>query len=30
MNVFIKKIIFVLLLVVMLSCGNNDTQKKII
>lgn len=28
MNVFIKKIIFVLLLVVMLSCGNNDTQKK--
>lgn len=28
MNVFIKKIIFVLLLVVMLSCTNNDTQKK--
>lgn len=28
MNVFIKKIIFVLLLVVMLSCSNNDTQKK--
>ena len=28
MNVFIKKIIFVLLSIIMLSCGNNDTQKK--
>lgn len=28
MNVFIKKIIFVLLSIIMLSCTNNDTQKK--
>ena len=28
MNVFIKKIIFVLLSIIMLSCSNNDTQKK--
>lgn len=28
MNVFIKKIIFVLLSIIMLSCGNNDTRKK--
>lgn len=28
MNVFIKKIIFVLLSIIMLSCANNDTQKK--
>ena len=28
MNVFIKKIIFVLLSIIMLSCGNNDIQKK--
>ncbi|WIH85801.1 flavodoxin [Brachyspira pilosicoli] len=28
MNVFIKKIIFVLLSIIMLSCTNSDTQKK--
>ena len=28
MRVFVNKIIFILLSIIMLSCGNNDTQKK--
>ena len=30
MRVFVNKIIFMLLSIIMLSCGNNNTQKKII